>query len=118
MTRFAHASPDGRRVVYEALGSLWIKDIAGNAAPRRLTKSDEREAYPTWSRDGRQIAYVTWDDDKGGEIKVVGADGGTGRAVTAEPGYYRQPAFSPDGRLIAYRNGSDCTPTNPAVGQA
>ena len=27
MTRFAHASPDGRRVVYEALGSLWIKDV-------------------------------------------------------------------------------------------
>ncbi|WP_037552423.1 amidohydrolase family protein [Sphingomonas sp. URHD0057] len=107
MTRFAHASPDGRRVVYEALGNLWIKDIAGNAAPRRLTKSDEREAYPVWSRDGRQIAYVTWDDDKGGAIKVVTAGGGTGRTVTPEPGYYREPSFSPDGRMIAYRKGSD-----------
>ena len=107
MTRFAHASPDGRRVVYEALGNLWIKDIGTNAPPRRLTRSDEREAYPVWSRDGRQIAYVTWDDDKAGAIKVVGAAGGVGRTVTAEPGYYREPAFSPDGRMITYRKGSD-----------
>jgi len=117
MTRFAHASPDGRRVVYEALGSLWIKDVASSAAPRRLTKSDEREAYPVWSRDGRQIAYVTWDDDKGGQIKVIGAAGGTGRIVTPEPGYYREPAFSPDGRLIAYRKGSDGFLATPLWGQ-
>ncbi len=117
MVRFAHASPDGRRVVYEALGNLWIKDIAGGAPPRRLTRADEREAYPVWSRDGRQIAYVTWDDDKGGAIKVVGAAGGTGRIVTPEPGYYREPAFSPDGRLIAYRKGSDGFLATPLWGR-
>ena len=115
--RFAHASPDGRRVVYEALGNLWIKDVAGNAAPRRLTKSTEREAYPTWSRDGRQIAYVTWDDEQGGAIKVVGAGGGAGRTVTTEPGYYREPAFSPNGRMIAYRKGSDGFLATPLWGR-
>ena len=117
MVRFAHASPDGRRVVYEALGNLWIKDIAGGAAPRRLTRSDEREAYPVWSRDGRQIAYVAWDDDRGGQIKVMGATGGAGRVVTPEPGYYREPAFSPDGRMITYRKGSDGFLTTPMWGR-
>ena len=78
MTRFAHASPDGRRVVYEALGHLYVKDMAGGA-PRRLTRPSEFESYPAWSRDGRQIAYVAWDDDKAGRIKVVGAGGGEGR---------------------------------------
>ncbi len=116
MARFAHTSPDGRRVVYEALGNLWIKDVAGGA-PRRLTRADEREAYPVWSRDGRQIAYVTWDDDKAGAIKVVGAAGGTGRTVTTEPGYYREPAFSPDGRLIAYRKGNDGQLATPLWGR-
>src|SRR4051794_13809540 len=117
MTRFAHASPDGRRVVYEALGNLWVKDIGGSAPPRRLTRSDEREAYPVWSRDGRQIAYVTWDDDKAGAIKVVGATGGVGRTVTPQPGYYREPAFSPDGRMITYRKGSDGFLATPLWGQ-
>ena len=106
MIRFAHASPDGRRVVYEALGQLWIKDVAGGA-PRRLTRGTDFESYPTWSRDGRQIAFVSWDDDKAGRIKIVSATGGNARDVTPEPGHYVEPAFSPDGSLITYRKTSD-----------
>ena len=106
MIRFAKASPDGRRVVYEALGRLWIKDAAGGA-PRRLTGGSDFESYPTWSRDGRQIAFVSWDDDRAGRIKLVGANGGAARDVTPEPGHYLEPAFSPDGSLITYRKSSD-----------
>ena len=116
MVRFAHASPDGRRIVYEALGHLWIKDAAGGAA-RRLTKGTEFESYPTWSRDSRQIAYVAWDDDKAGRIKIVGAGGGDGRNVTPEPGHYLEPAFSADGSLIAYRKSSDGFLTTPLWGR-
>ena len=106
MVRFAQASPDGRRVVYEALGQLWIKDVAGGQA-RRLTRGTDFESYPTWSRDGRQIAFVSWDDDKAGRIKVVSSTGGNARDVTPEPGHYLEPNFSPDGSLIAYRKSSD-----------
>ena len=106
MVRFAQASPDGRRVVYEALGQLWIRDAAGGAA-RRLTRGSDFESYPVWSRDGRQIAFVSWDDDKAGRIKIVGAAVGEARNVTPEPGHYIEPAFSPDGSLIAYRKTSD-----------
>jgi Tol biopolymer transport system component len=106
MIRFAHASPDGRRVVYEALGQLWIKDVAGGA-PRRLTRGTDFESYHTWSRDGRQIAFVSWDDHKAGRLKIVSATGGNARDVTPEPGHYVEPAFSPDGSLITYRKTSD-----------
>jgi imidazolonepropionase-like amidohydrolase len=117
MVRFAHASPDGRRVVYEALGHLWVKDMAGGA-PRRLTRaSDEFELYPSWSRDGRQIVYVSWNDRTAGKVKVVSASGGEGRAVTREAGHYLEPSFSPNGQTIAYRKTSDGYLTTPMWGQ-
>ena len=88
---------------------------AAAATPRRLTRGDEFESYPTLSRDGRQIAYVAWDDDKAGRIKLVGVGGGEGRIVTPEPGHYVEPAFSPDGSLIAYRKTQRRLPHHPAV---
>ncbi len=112
MTRFAQKSPDGSRIVYEALGNIWIADGRGNNS-RRLTKGDEFESYPTFSRDGRSIAYIAWDDDKAARIKVVGVSGGEGRIVTPEPGHYVEPAFSPDGSQIAYRKTSDGFLTTP-----
>ena len=118
MTRFAQASPDGRRVVYEALGQLWIRDAAGGA-PRRLTSApaDEFELYPSWSRDGRQIVYASWNDAKAGQVKTVGAGGGRGRAVTSEPGHYVEPTFSPDGRSIAFRKTGGGYLTTPLWGR-
>ena len=117
MVRFARRSPDGSRIVYEALGQLWIAGASGGA-PKRLTRgATEFESYPTFSRDGRSVAYVAWDDDKAGRIKVVGLGGGDGRIVTAEPGHYVEPAFSPDGSLIAYRKTSDGFLTTPLYGR-
>ncbi|MFL6854353.1 MAG: amidohydrolase family protein, partial [Sphingomicrobium sp.] len=116
MVRFAQKSPDGSRIVYEALGNLWIANGDGGNA-RRLTRGDDFDSYPTFSRDGKQVAYVSWDDDRAGRIKVVGVGGGEGRIVTPDPGHYVEPAFSPDGSLIAYRKTSDGFLTTPLYGK-
>src|SRR5688572_18014177 len=116
MVRFAQKSPDGSRIVYEALGNLWIA-AADGSNPRRLTRGTDFESYPTFSRDGRSIAYVSWDDDKAGRIKVVGVGGGEGRTVTPEPGHYVEPAFSPDGRQITYRKTKDGFLNTPLYGR-
>lgn len=102
MIRWAQLSPDGRRVVYEALGKLWMRDAAGGAARRLTSQESHFELYPSFSRDGREIAYVTWDDDELGSVRVVSASGGPGRVVTPSPGLYVEPRFSPDGRTIVY----------------
>lgn len=103
MTRWASTSPDGKKAVFEALGHLWIKDLPGGA-PRRLTRqNDHFELYPSWSRDSRSIVYTTWNDKDSGSIRVIPATGGEGRKVTAKPGDYIEPVFSPDGQTIVYR---------------
>lgn len=105
MPRGVTVSPDGRTVVFETLGKLWTKPMAGGA-PRRLTKAaDEMEAYPSWSRDGKSIVYVSWTDAGLGQIRVVGASGGAPRSVTRMGGLYSRPRFSPDGRTIVFEKG-------------
>jgi imidazolonepropionase-like amidohydrolase/Tol biopolymer transport system component len=103
MLRWVQVSPQGDRVVYQALGSLYVRELP-NGTPRRLTKQTEHmELYPSFSRDGRFIVYTTWDDEKYGTVRVVPATGGEGLVVSAQPGFYVEPAFSPDGRSIVYR---------------
>ena len=106
MIRWPQVSPDGQTVVFESLGKLWLRPLGGGA-PRRLTRgNDDRfEAWPSWSRDGRQIAFVSWSDRELGRIQTVGARGGSPRNVTSEPGHYSNPRFAPDGKTIVFEAG-------------
>ena len=106
MPRWATVSPDGREVVFETLGKLWIKPAAGGAA-HRLIRGDENELelYPSWSRDGRTIVFVGWTDQGLGHIRTVAAAGGAARDVFAQPGHYARPSFSPDGKTIVFEQG-------------
>jgi imidazolonepropionase-like amidohydrolase/Tol biopolymer transport system component len=117
MPRFATVSPDGRQVVFESLGKLWLKPMGGTAAPRRLTRGDAGfELFPAWSRDGRTVAFVQWTDAGLGRIAVVGAGGGSPRVVTTQPGHYARPAFSPDGRTLVFERGQGGALTSPKWG--
>ncbi|SFP67312.1 amidohydrolase family protein [Sphingomonas rubra] len=117
MPRFAAVSPDGRQVVWESLGKLWIKPMAGGA-PRRLTRGgDGLELFPTWSRDGRTIAFVGWTDSGLGHIRTVAGSGGTAKDVTAQPGHYARPRFSPDGKTIVFERGRGGGLTSPRWGE-
>lgn len=103
MLRWVSVSPDGDQVVYAALGHLYVRDLP-NGKPRRLTRqNDHFELFPSYSRDGKRIVYVTWDDRKLGAVRIVSTGGGTGETITREPGHYVEPVFSPDGKTVVYR---------------
>ncbi|MGH7540666.1 MAG: amidohydrolase family protein [Gemmatimonadota bacterium] len=98
--RDAVPSPDGSRLAFAALDRLYVMEWP-DGEPRRLTEAAITEAYPTWSPDGRWIAYVTWENG-GGHIWKVRADGdGAPVRLTAQAATYQQTAWSPDGARIA-----------------
>jgi Tol biopolymer transport system component len=96
-------SPDGRRLAFSALDHVWVVDYP-SGTPRRLTNLNIGEFQPTWSPDGRSIAFVTWSDREGGHIYRVPAGGGRAQRLTSAPAFYQEPAWSPDGsKIIAVR---------------
>ncbi|MFN8571329.1 MAG: amidohydrolase family protein [Gemmatimonadaceae bacterium] len=103
--RGARPSPDGKQLVFSALDKLWMLDLP-NGAPRRLTTSTEGEHSPTWSPDGKFIAYVTWTED-GGDIYRVAADGKSKpERLTTQRAFYESPAYNSVGTRIVAARGS------------
>jgi len=90
-------------------GSLWIyKRRETPVAPpqrtlTRVTFDEGLQNEPTWSPDGRYIAYSS---DRGGktDIWVQQVSGGDPIQITKGPGHHWQPDWSPDGKYIAYRS--------------
>ena len=108
MLRWTQVSPGGDQVVFQTLGRLWTRsrdpETGEVGEARRLTTQDDHfEFYPSYSRDGQRVVYVSWDDDDLGAVRVAPASGGDGRAITPDPGLYLEPAFSPDGGAVVYR---------------
>ena len=96
---------------------LWVYDL-GTRAARRVTTGDFDEALPAWSPDGQRIAFTskrTGDPDRNYDsnlfVATVGAASAEPRALTTFEGadndadWDSYPAWSPDGRSIAYLQG-------------
>ena len=109
--RWASASPDGTKLAFSAVGKLYIMDLP-TGTPRRLTTSPDREYAAAFSPDGKWIAYTTWTDASGGQVRVISPSGGRGRVLVATGGHYANPAWSRDGSKILYVRS-----TNPELRQ-
>ena len=103
MLRHVAVSPDGSRVVYEALGHLYIQTLPDGRAHRLTRQNDHFEAQPSWSGDGRWIVFVTWDDHDLGSVRRIRPGGGREEILTLRPGHYVEPALNRDGSRAAWR---------------
>lgn len=114
--RNAVTSPDGKTLVFNAVGYLWKKQLP-HGKPERLINSNDGgyqsagfESEPSFSADGKKIIYVTWSDSAAGAVYTIAAQGNNKPLkITSAKGIYRQPSFSPDGKWIVFRKegGSD-----------
>ncbi|MDX1462639.1 MAG: amidohydrolase, partial [Marinirhabdus sp.] len=102
VVRNVTTSPDGRFIIFNALGYVWRKDMP-DGTPRRLTTGTNFEFDPTLSPDGTSVVYVGWDDLEKGAMYMVPSTGGTSKKITSEKAIYRNPSFSRNGRTIVFR---------------
>ncbi|WP_324716149.1 S9 family peptidase [Carboxydochorda subterranea] len=112
-------SPDGRWVVfvhsYEGRDVLAIVDVRGERWPQELVDGADFYAQPAWHPSGRMLAFVSWNHPRmpwdGSELRLAHLEEGprglpvVSRVETVAGGddvEVFQPAFSPDGRWLAY----------------
>ena len=100
--RWATMSPKGDKIVYQALGKLYVRDVKSGKVKRLTKQKDHDEFYPSFSRDGKYIAYTTWHDKKLGTVRIVRSRGGKGKVISTEPGHYVEPRFSPNGKRVVF----------------
>lgn len=103
MIRWAQKSPVANKIVFQALGKIYVLDVNSGKRKRLTKQNDHFEFYPTISPDGKMVVYVTWDDQKLGTVRKVSIRGGRSKQITKEPGHYVEPAFSNDGKKIVFR---------------
>jgi tricorn protease len=106
------ASAANGRVVYEQAGLLHLLDPATKkAAPLPIVvNADLLETRPRWAKGAKWVRDASLSPSGArvalefrGEIATVPAEKGDPRYLTATPGAHeRGPAWSPDGRSIAY----------------
>lgn len=93
-------SPDGHKVAFAALNSLWVADVSGGRAPRRVVRAAPTRYLlaPTWTSDGRGLVYA---DDRDGLLAVRRRDLASGEETVLASGGRVHPALSPDGTRLA-----------------
>ena len=104
-------SPDGRIAVVavrwpdldadEYRSQLWAVPTDGSAPARPIT-SGQHDTDPSYSPDGRWLAYLGTEPGGKPQILVLPAAGGAPRRLTAHHLGAGRPVWSPDSRRLAY----------------
>src|SRR5580700_8358368 len=100
-------SPEGTRIVFEALNELWLTEIGGK--PQPLTHDHFYKQTPAWSPDGKTIAFTS---DKAGTADIYTLDLATKnerRVTRLGDSAALRPVWSPDGTRIAFQQQGGAT---------
>ncbi|MGH8113854.1 MAG: Tol-Pal system beta propeller repeat protein TolB [Rhodanobacteraceae bacterium] len=79
--------------------SLVVADSDGYN-PQTVVRSHEALLSPTWSPDGKELAYVSFESGDSA-VYIQNIATGARRVVSARPGINGAPRFSPDGKKLA-----------------
>jgi imidazolonepropionase-like amidohydrolase/Tol biopolymer transport system component len=103
--RWPSVSPDGSKLVFTAVHRLYVKDLASGRVDR-IVELDDLQAAPTWSHDGRWIAFVSWSDLEGGHLYKVAPNGGSLERLSRVGAFYTDPVWVPGDEEILVAMGT------------
>ena len=97
---------NGEGFIYDRRPHVFVVSTDGST-PLQVTDGDFVDADPVWAPDSESIVFTSArhaerDDDDASDLWRVPAKGGTPQRLTTTTGPVMLPAFSPDGRSIAY----------------
>ncbi len=100
-------SPDGKKIAFIARGDVFAASAKDAGDATRVTNTPAVESEPVWAPDSRRLVYASTRDDA---RHLYLYDFVTNREVplTSGAGEDYSPAFSPDGKRVAFlRDGKD-----------
>ena len=107
----ARISPDGMRVAYTItetdferdayITQIWLADV-GTGRTLQLTRGDKSSSGPSWSPDGRWLAFTSSRAEDKSQLFLISPTGGEAVQLTKSETGVRGFAWSPDGMAIAF----------------
>jgi len=95
-----------RSIVGQVAGQVGIDPAVANKIPASagslvILRSKQPIMSPSWSADGRRLAYVSFEKRRS-EVYIQDVASGARESVASFPGINGAPAWSPDGRLSGF----------------
>jgi len=106
-------SPDGRRIAFAGdrpKRQIFWKPADGSGSEEALATLEQHAHLSSWSRDGKRIAYAALDPATGWDIWVLPLEDRKPQPFLRTPFEEIMPAFSPDGRWLAYNSNESGRP--------
>jgi Tol biopolymer transport system component len=92
-------SPDGKTILFDMLGDLYMVPIEGGEA-KRITSGLAFDSQPVFSPDGKRIAFTS-DRDGSDNLWIANADGSEPKQLSKDKdGDYVSPSWTPDGEYV------------------